>query len=67
MKVKTVGRKKTKIEDGRYADVVRPFLQFSTDENWTIENARVKLRLDKGEFLRLACLYVAKHGIDPRE
>lgn len=47
--------------------IVKPFLKFTEDENWMIEAARIKLRMDKGEYLRRAVLYVATRGIDPTD
>ncbi len=56
-----------KSPEGRFADAIRPNLILTQDENWKVEEARAKLRMEKGEYLKACILYVLKHGIDPRK
>lgn len=43
---------------------IRPLVEFTEAEHWEIETERVRQRMDKGEYLRRAVLYVTRHKID---
>ena len=56
-----------KSQDSRFADSIRPNLRLTEEQNWMVEEARSKLRMEKGEFLLACVMYVLKHKINPQE
>lgn len=53
--------------NSRFADVIRPNLLLTQEENWQVEEARSKLRMEKGEYLKACVAYVLRHKVDPRK
>lgn len=52
--------------DSRFKGQIRPSLILSEEENWKVEEARVRLKMEKGDFLKMCVFYCIREGIDPR-
>ncbi len=53
--------------ESRFKGLIRPSLVLTESENWQVEEARVHLKMEKGDFIKECVLYCIRHGIDPRK
>lgn len=56
-----------KSPESRFQGMVRPSIILTESENWKVEEARVRLQMEKGQFIKDCVFYCINHNIDPRE